>query len=278
MINSSTKSIAITNAWKERNGFTHKLSGTKIHNCWRAIRFTVRGKIVGCDPRWDSFQNFANDMLPSYKEGWRICREDKKKHFSKQNCFWAHPDDVRPADRVFLEYNGETKILKEWCLQFGLHYNGVRQRYYKGNRYSAHEILFGKKKKSRKPLQDASGLTVQGLRNKASKMIAAYKCRDKKYRHKDICDLTIEWFIENILQKSCIYCQSSLHIGADRKNNYISHIKSNIVPSCFRCNSTRGNRFTYEQMLKIGKFIQEEIDVGNVVLPAYVDENMAIGE
>lgn len=41
----------------------------------------------------------------------------------------------------------------------------------------------------------------------------------------------------------------------DRKDNKIGYIIDNMVLCCFRCNSTKSDFFTFEEMLKIGKKI-----------------------
>lgn len=85
--------------------------------------------------------------------------------------------------------------------------------------------------------------------------IEAYKQYDK--RKGFICDLDNSWFKENIQNKSCIYCdRSNVRIGCDRIDNSKGHTKDNVVPSCGDCNRTRGNHFTHEEMLELGKAIK----------------------
>lgn len=75
----------------------------------------------------------------------------------------------------------------------------------------------------------------------------------KNYEH----DLTPKWFEENIKSKSCAYCnRDDVRIGCDRIDNSIGHIKTNVIPCCGDCNRTRGNHFSYEEMLELGKAIQ----------------------
>lgn len=42
-------------------------------------------------------------------------------------------------------------------------------------------------------------------------------------------------------------------------NNNKGHLKNNIVPCCYKCNTIKNNFFTFEEMKKIGKFLNEEI-------------------
>lgn len=256
----NTRSTALTQAWKEREDYTHGLAGTKFHNCWRSRVFTIKGKAAGFDPRWSLFKNFAEDMYPTYEEGKKLYRKDHAKPFSKDNCSWVFPGDLASHKLLKIEYNGEIKTLKEWCLLYSISYTGARQRYHKGKNYTVDEVLFGRKKKAKRSLVNVHELNHADARIKASKMISAYKCKDKKKSLLPECDLTIEWFIDNILKRSCSYCGTNKHVGADRLNNKISHIISNIIPCCFRCNAVRNTHFTHEQMLKIGKFLKENID------------------
>jgi hypothetical protein len=46
-------------------------------------------------------------------------------------------------------------------------------------------------------------------------------------------------------------------IGCDRLDNDKGHTKDNVVPCCVSCNTVRGNNFTYEEMLVIGKTLKE---------------------
>lgn len=80
------------------------------------------------------------------------------------------------------------------------------------------------------------------------------------YRRHDIaagreCDLTPEWVLDNIIDKPCHYCGSSVKIGADRIDNAIGHTQTNVIPACPLCNRTRSNRFTVEEMKQIGEVI-----------------------
>jgi len=255
-----TKSQALSKSWRDREGFTHGLAKTKIHNSWRAIRFTIKGKKIGCDPRWNLFNDFADDMAASYQDGFVLCRKDKGKPFGPENCFWADKSALVEHRLSTLEYNGETKSLLEWCLLYELNYKGVRTRFFRSKKnLTGHEILFGKIKLPRKALLSVDQLKEKEIRTKAIKMIAANKCKDKKRAFK-IEEISPEWFLENILRKPCTYCGSPKFVGADRIDNLQGHIKSNIIPACYRCNTIRNNHFSVSEMKKIGTFIRENID------------------
>lgn len=229
----------------------------KLINSFRSFRYTKKGKKIGFDPSWNCFENFKNDMEPLYSKDKILLRKDKNKNFSKENCYWGNKGEENDYKSTLLIHNNKTKSLKEWCNELNLNYCGVRQRYFKGKNYTSSEVLFGKRISNKKSIQDFKNLSKQSVRNKASKMISAYKCKD--YKKSLNCDLDIDWFIENILNKNCIYCNSNLHIGADRLNNSLGHLKNNIVPCCYKCNTIRNNFFTFEEMKKIGKFLELNI-------------------
>lgn len=253
-----TKFQKMSQAWKLRQDYSHGLAGTKIHNTWRAMRFTIKGKKIGICDDWLKFNNFVLDMLPSYNDGMIINRMDKTKPFSKENCLWVTKDSLTKRPISLLSYKGETLSLIDFCLKYDLNYNGVRQRYHKGKNYTPEQILFGKNITKKHPVRD---YLISNARAKASKMVSQYKLKDDK-KGFGICDLDIDFMINDIFNKSCVYCGVKENIGCDRVDNNKGHAKDNVVPCCYRCNSVRGNHFTHNQFLIIGVFIRDNIDKG----------------
>lgn len=241
------------------------LVGTSFHNTWRAIRFTIKGKKIGCSDDWKSFDKFTQDMWPSYVENFRIYRKNKALPFSKENCLWVDKSKLSEHKRVLLTYNGASKTLQTWCEELELNLNGVKLRYHRSKNYTAEQILFGRFKGQPKPQQNSKDLNLKQRRIKASKMLSSYKNKDFKKRFLGF-DLSITWFLDNIMNQACTYCGTRDYIGADRIDNAKGHHKANIIPCCQRCNTTRSNHFTYEEMLKIGRFIRDEIDSKKTLL------------
>lgn len=80
-----------------------------------------------------------------------------------------------------------------------------------------------------------------------------------RYKKRDgVLDFTRDEFYNWIENSSCYYCDSKeiKTLGLDRIDNNRGHNKDNTVVCCELCNTTKGHRFTVEQMKKIGKVIK----------------------
>ena len=47
------------------------------------------GRGIKIDPEWDTFENFANDMYPTWTPGLTIERKNNNGNYNKLNCTWA---------------------------------------------------------------------------------------------------------------------------------------------------------------------------------------------
>jgi len=83
--------------------------------------------------------------------------------------------------------------------------------------------------------------------------VACYK-RNDKIKQRTICDFTREE-LQQKLKSPCYYCNDKA-TGLDRIDNKKGHTKDNTVPACKDCNIARGNNFSHEEMLILGKTIQ----------------------
>ena len=83
-----------------------------------------------------------------------------------------------------------------------------------------------------------------------------YRVRDKSNGFKTT-ELSPTEFLNLIKNSKCCYCGTIENLGFDRIDNSKGHSNDNIVISCELCNMTKGNRFTVEEMKKIGKIICE---------------------
>lgn len=80
-----------------------------------------------------------------------------------------------------------------------------------------------------------------------------YVCRDKRKGWS--VDFSVKDFRKRLENASCSYCGTTNDIGLDRIDNTQGHTLANTIPCCERCNMTRGDRFSVEQMKQLGKII-----------------------
>lgn len=141
-----------------------------LFNSWRARVYTKKGKLAGFPDSWKTFKGFLSDIPDGWSRGKILVRKNSKLPFSKENCYWGDKGDETCGKLIKLTYNGETKTIAEWCIEYNLNYNGVRQRYFKGKNYTIEEILFGKiitNSKNINSIEDIS--SEQLIKNKISK-------------------------------------------------------------------------------------------------------------
>lgn len=91
----------------------------------------------------------------------------------------------------------------------------------------------------------------------AAKYIVRSTIHHDKIKGRDN-DITLEFAKASLLRK-CVYCGLPSQ-NLDRVDNSIGHLESNCVPCCRLCNFTRADRFSYEEMLIIGKTVRQVID------------------
>ena len=78
--------------------------------------------------------------------------------------------------------------------------------------------------------------------------------QDKKNKRDNDLDLS---FIRECIKNGCQYCgETHIRMTLDRIDNTIGHTKSNVVPSCVRCNSIRMN-MPYVAWLVVSKSVRE---------------------
>lgn len=256
------KMYSLQESWKNRPDYIGDIKDTypRIYNVWRGIMFTDKGKKQGISDEWKSFRNFYNDVVSTYEGGKLFRRLDTTKPYSKDNFMWVTHDEAKLliSNLIIIEYNNKNLSLKEWAEELNIPFNSIKNRYNRRNKYNftVEEVLFGRKKKrGSKIVKDAE----HNLRSKVSKMISSYKIKDKK-NGTSICDIDIDWMIENIINKPCVYCGDTHKIGCDRIDNTKGHTKDNVQPCCYECNVARGNNFSVEEMKIIGKAIKEVKD------------------
>jgi len=83
------------------------------------------------------------------------------------------------------------------------------------------------------------------------------------------CNITYEEYVEFTKIKYCHYCYKEIPwkkyftrgyktaYYLDRKNNNMGYIKDNCVVCCSECNFLKSNKFSYEEMIKLGVVLKE---------------------
>lgn len=261
------KVVGLSESWKNRPNYIGdiKQEAPYIHSVWRAMRTTQKGKKIGNCERWNNFRNFYNDVRPSYKKGLVFRRLDIKDNYNPNNFIWVTTEEAAllQSNLVWLEYEGQEYTLKQLADKFNQSVNGLKIRYHNRSKknYTTEEIIFGRKKKRHS--KTPKDYTETNSRTKASKMISSYRKKDQK-NGVSICDITIDWMIDNILTKPCVYCGDTYRVGCDRLDNSKGHTIDNVVPCCYECNCARNNNFSHQEMKIIGETIKKVKQQRNV--------------
>jgi hypothetical protein len=87
--------------------------------------------ITVCDKWVESFENFYADMGKRPSKKHELDRINNDLGYYKENCRWATKKQQSNNRRsnIVVEYNGETKTLKEWCEHINISYQLVYRRY-----------------------------------------------------------------------------------------------------------------------------------------------------
>jgi hypothetical protein len=120
---------------------THGLSQHKLYKTWLGMLKRCRnpnyreyayygGRGITVCERWKEFENFYNDMFPSYAEGLSLDRLDNDQGYGPENCKWSTVAEQNRNKRsnVNVEINGKIQCLQDWCNEFGLNYKTVQTR------------------------------------------------------------------------------------------------------------------------------------------------------
>lgn len=140
LVATHTKSCGCLHAGKPRHG----MSKTKIYNVWRSMHRRTKNclpnaplyskKGISVCERWSLFENFYEDMAPTYKEGLSIERINNDGNYEPGNCKWATSKEQsrNKGNNVYYTIGCESKVLNDWCSEYGIQPNTVRERLKKG--------------------------------------------------------------------------------------------------------------------------------------------------
>lgn len=121
---------------------------TKLFGVWRNMRnrcnpsykdkhprYGGRG-IKVCD-RWEAFENFVEDMLPTYQEGLSLDRRNNDRHYTPANCHWVTPlaQVSNRHNTIRVDTPRGPLLLRDLAQETGVAYTTLRRRYSKGDRW-----------------------------------------------------------------------------------------------------------------------------------------------
>lgn len=79
----------------------------------------------------------------------------------------------------------------------------------------------------------------------------------KAYERIDACDMSTAEILA-FIEQPCVYCGTdTANRGLDRIDNNLAHVKGNVQTACTECNLIRGDRFTVEEMKRIGLIVAQ---------------------
>lgn len=103
------------------------------------------GRGISVCKRWAHFENFRDDMLPTWKQGLSLDRIDNDGNYEPKNCKWS--DWFQQAHNrrstLFMTFNGIRLPLIDWARVLDVNYHTIWLRYING--WDEDDVLFGLK-------------------------------------------------------------------------------------------------------------------------------------
>lgn len=141
LVRGYTKSCGC-NVYKDRNK-KHGMSKTRVYKIWKSIHFRCNnpnsnsyknygGRGITVCKEWDTFEEFYKWALNNgYSDELTIDRINNDKGYSPDNCRWAdlHTQARNRRNTIYLEHDGVTKPLADWCDLLNMPYKTIFARY-----------------------------------------------------------------------------------------------------------------------------------------------------
>ena len=129
----------------------HGQCHTRLYDIWHGMKnrcrpngpYGIKGIRI-CD-EWHSFESFYEWSLShGYTDNLTIDRIDFNGDYCPENCRWVtwSEQSRNKSNNVFITFNGQTKILKDWSREMNIPYSTIKRRRSLG--WSDYECLFGK--------------------------------------------------------------------------------------------------------------------------------------
>lgn len=166
-----------------RHGYSH----TPLHDCWIGMRkrcrnpksnsyknYGARGIRV-CE-RWERFENFLQDMGPSFREGLALDRINNDGNYEPGNCRWAtlSQNARNKRNTKIITIHGVRKPLASFAEEHGINRYTLLSRV--TNEWSESDLLL--------PVNQAAPRMRRGERHHRAKL-SMEDVRDCRRRHSD---------------------------------------------------------------------------------------------
>ena len=92
------------------------------------------GRGIRYDPAWKTFEGFLKDVPPKPSLEHSLDRIDNNGFYEKNNVRWTSRKVQRRNSRAVrpVTIRGETRLLVDWCAEYGITIGGVHRRLHKG--------------------------------------------------------------------------------------------------------------------------------------------------
>lgn len=122
-----------------RTRTTHGRSKSPIYQVWVAMRHRCLSPKCVAYPNyggrgirilWKNFEEFEQDMLPSFLASLTIERKDNNGHYCKENCRWAtHMEQARNRrNTAMATILGVTMSVPDWAERLGIKAGTIYRR------------------------------------------------------------------------------------------------------------------------------------------------------
>lgn len=121
----------------KKNYKEYNVYRTMVYSCYPSKNRSTYYELnnIGVCEEWlgpEGFWNFLKDMGEMPSKNYRLRRKNTFKDFTPENCEWSKKKSKNYRNRIIINYNGESKSLKNWCQELGLSYQVCYVRYKKG--------------------------------------------------------------------------------------------------------------------------------------------------
>jgi hypothetical protein len=112
----------------------HRMSHTRLYSIWIGMKGrcyndknksykSYGGRGIKVCPEWQTFEPFYGwAMANGYTDNLTIERKDVNGDYCPKNCCWIplNEQTKNTTRNIFITFDGETKILKEWAKEVGV--------------------------------------------------------------------------------------------------------------------------------------------------------------